>query len=193
MAISDLSSTTKQSAGPDRRELDRLLLAVAGGDREAFSCLYEAARGAVYAAALGILGHPQEAQDVTQDAFVRIWESAPSYRSQGSPMAWMLTVTRNLALMALRRSARQGELTEEEWAAIPDRDGTAAALDRLVLREALTVLDEEERQIILLHAVSGLKHRETARLLEMPLSTVLSKYQRGLKKLRKQLEGEDDR
>lgn len=191
MAISDLSSTTKQSAGPDRRELDRLLLAVAGGDREALARLYGAARGVVYAAALGILGHPQEAQDVTQEAFVRIWESAPSYRSQGSPMAWMLTVTRNLALMTLRRSARQGELTEEEWAAIPDRDGTAAALDRLVLREALTILDEEERQIILLHAVSGLKHRETARLLGLPLSTVLSKYQRGLKKLRKQLEGED--
>ncbi|MDE6108593.1 MAG: helix-turn-helix domain-containing protein, partial [Oscillospiraceae bacterium] len=51
--------------------------------------------------------------------------------------------------------------------------------------------DEEERQIILLHAVSGLKHREIAELLEKPLSTVLSKYNRGLKKMKIQLEGEE--
>ena len=52
-------------------------------------------------------------------------------------------------------------------------------------------LDDTERQVILLHAVAGLKHREIAELLKCPLSTVLSKYNRGLKKARKQLEGEE--
>lgn len=191
MAMFRTVHTTEQTAGPDRRELDRLLLAVAGGDREAFSCLYEATRGAVYAAALGILRDPQEAQDVTQDAFVRIWEASPGYRSQGSPMAWMLTVTRNLALMALRRESRKGELAPEEWEAIPTGEDPGAAEDRLILREALNVLDEEERQVILLHAVSGLKHREIAEVMGLPLSTVLSKYNRGLKKMKNQLKGED--
>lgn len=191
MAISRIFPTTEQGTGSDRQELDRLLLAVAGGDREALARLYESARGAVYAAALGVLGNPQEAQDVTQDAFVRIWESAPSYRSQGSPMAWILTLTRNLALMALRRESRKGELTEEEWAAIPAGEGPEAEEDRLILRQVLDTLDQEERQIILLHAVAGLKHREIAGLLGKPLSTVLSKYQRGLKKMKIQLEGEE--
>lgn len=191
MAISRIFPTTEQGTGSDRQELDRLLLAVAGGDREALARLYESARGAVYAAALGVLGNPQEAQDVTQDAFVRIWESAPSYRSQGSPMAWILTLTRNLALMALRRESRKGELTEEEWAAIPAGEGPEAEEERLILRQVLDTLDQEERQIILLHAVAGLKHREIAGLLEKPLSTVLSKYQRGLKKMKIQLEGEE--
>lgn len=191
MAISRIFPTTEQRAGSDRQALDRLLLAVAGGDREAFARLYEVTRGAVYAASLGVLGNPQEAQDVTQDAFVRIWEAAPGYRSQGSPMAWMLTLTRNLALMVLRRESRKGELTEEEWAAIPNREGPEADEDRLALRQVLDTLDEEERQIILLHAVSGLKHREIAALMEKPLSTVLSKYQRGLKKMKNQLEGEE--
>lgn len=185
MAMFRTVHTTEQTTG-----LDRLLLDVAGGDREAFGRLYETTRGAVYAAALGILGNPQEAQDVTQDAFVRIWEHAPGYRSQGSPMAWMLTITRNLALMALRRESRRGELTEEEWAAIPAGEGPEAGEDRLVLRQALNTLDEEERQIILLHAVAGLKHREIAKWMEKPLSTVLSKYQRGLKKVEKLLKGE---
>ena len=61
----------------------------------------------------------------------------------------------------------------------------------MILRETLGTLEGEERQIILLHALSGLKHREIASLMTLPLSTVLSKYSRGLKKLKKRLEGEE--
>lgn len=179
---------TPERQAPGRAALDRLLLAAGQGDRAAFAGLYEAARGAVYAAALGMLRDPHAAQDLCQDAFVRIWESAPRYRSEGSPMAWMLTITRNLARMALRGAGRQQTLTEEEWAALPG--GGEPGEDALVLREALQSLDEEERQVILLHAVSGLKHREIAALMERPLSTILSKYQRGLKKLKNRLKGD---
>ena len=60
--------------------------------------------------------------------------------------------------------------------------------DRIVLEIAFQVLSQEECQIIVMHAVSGLRHREISELLHIPLSTVLSKYRRGLKKLRRQLE-----
>ena len=62
-----------------------------------------------------------------------------------------------------------------------------------MLREALARLGAGEREIVLLHAVTGLKHREIAQLLELPLSTVLSKYHRGLKKLKALMKGESDR
>lgn len=62
---------------------------------------------------------------------------------------------------------------------------------RHVLRAALSVLSEQERQVVMLHAVTGLKHREIAQLLELPLATVLSKYRRALKKLNLLLEGDD--
>lgn len=191
MAMSEISVTTEQTGKIDRRELDRLLLAVGTGDREALGQVYGCTRGAVYAAALGVLGNHHAAQDVTQDAFVRLWEAAPSYRSQGSPMAWILTVTRNLALTALRQEGRTEGLSPEAWEAIPGGEGPEEAEDRLVLKAAMGALDETERQVILLHAVSGLKHREIAALMDRPLSTVLSKYNRGLKKMKKQLEGEE--
>ena len=191
MAMSSPSVKTEQTHRSDREALDRLLTAVGAGDREALGELYGHTRGAVYAAALGVLGNHHEAQDVTQEAFVKIWEASPGYRSQGSPMAWMLTITRNLALMALRREGRKEELSPEEWEAIPAGEERETAEDRMALRAALEALDSEERQVILLHAISGLKHREIAALLGRPLSTVLSKYQRGLKKLKKQLEGEE--
>ena len=106
-------------------------------------------------------------------------------------MGWLLTVTKNLARMKLRQQTRQVELNDEEWDAIPADDASLSPEDRQVLQTALGKLDGQERQVVLLHAVSGLKHREIAALLELPLATVLSKYHRALKKLRVQLEGDD--
>ena len=63
--------------------------------------------------------------------------------------------------------------------------------DRHLLQTALATLSDEERRVILLHAVSGLKHREIAAVLELPLPTVLSKYHRALKKLRAFVKGDD--
>ena len=186
-----LTGLAVQTTEEKDRELDRLLLRVGQGDREAFARLYSLTRGAVYALALSLLRDAHEAQDVAQDVFVRVWESAPAYRSQGSPMAWLLTVARNMARSRLRQSGRQIALDEEAWNAIP-----AAAPDvedRQLLQGALARLGAEEREIVLLHAVTGLKHREIAQLLELPLSTVLSKYHRGLKKLRALMKGERDR
>ena len=136
------AQTTEDETARRARELEQLLLQVGRGDREAFAQLYGLTRGAVYALALSLLRDAHEAQDVAQDAFVKVWENAPSYRPQGSPMAR---------------------------------------------------LGAEEGQIVLLHAVTGLKHREIAQLLELPLSTVLSKYHRGLKKLKALMKGESDR
>lgn len=173
------------------QELDRLLIRTAQGDREALAELYRLTRGKLYAFALGLVKCADEAQDVTQDAFVRIWKSAPQYRSQGFPLGWMLTIVKNLARMRLRRAARQELLDEDAWQAVPSRENSVTFEDRIMLQQALGRLGNKERQIVLLHAVSGLKHRETAALLETPLATVLSSYSRALKKLRMFMEGDD--
>lgn len=175
---------------PDRAELDRLLAGIAMGSREALGQLYHRTRGAVYALAVSYLKNPEEAGDVTQDVFVRIWEKADSYRAQGSPMAWILTITRNEARMVLRGRGHVVELDEERWEAIPAEAPSVTPEDRQVLQEAMAGLGDEERKIVLLHAVSGLKHREIAQVLELPLATVLSKYHRTLQKLRNWIKGD---
>lgn len=176
--------TMEHAAAATHRRLDRLLVEVAGGDREAFGRLYEDTRAAVYAMALSVLKNADDARDVTQDTFVRIWESAPQYRPQGSPMAWILTVAKNLSRMRLRQHAHHAELEPSQWDAIPADAPAVTAEDRHLLGEALATLTDEERRIVMLHAVTGLKHRELADLLELPLPTVLSKYHRALKKLK---------
>lgn len=189
--LAALSVQTTEEGEGRRQELERLLIRTGRGEQDAFVQLYTRTRGAVYALALSLLCNVHEAQDAVQDTFVKVWECAPSYRPQGSPMAWLLTICRNLALTRLRRNRRQVELDEEEWNAIPESAPEVTLEDRQMLQEALARLGEEERRIVLLHAVTGLKHREIAALLELPLSTVLSKYHRGLKKLKSLMKGEN--
>lgn len=183
--------TTEYAPAEERRELQRLLIRVAGGDRDALAELYQRTRAAVYGLALSYLKNAQDAQDLTQDVYVQVWDCAEQYRSTGSPMGWLLTVCRNLCLMRLRREERHAALSEEEWNAIPVQECGLDADERALLQGALARLADEERRIVLLHAVTGMKHREIAALLELPLPTVLSKYHRALKKMRIFLEGDD--
>lgn len=184
------AQTTQRNSVEERRELDELLSGVAAGNREDLAQLYRRTRTAVYGLALSYVKNAHDAQDVTQDTFVRVWDSAHQYKPQGSPMGWLLAVARSLALMKLRQGSRQEQLEDEEWDAIPADSPAVTPEDRQVLQQAMAALAHEERQVVMLHAVTGLKHREIARLLEMPLATVLSKYHRALKKLRVQLEGD---
>ncbi len=176
----------------DQTGLESLLLDMTRGDQEALAQLYHRTRTAVFGLALSYLKNRHDAEDVTQDTFVRVWENAPSYRPQGKPMAWLLTIARNLSLMKLREKDRTESLPEEDWA-LPGPDDALTTEDRTVLSAAMSVLEDEEQRIVLLHAVTGLKHREIAESLSLPLSTVLSKYHRALKKLRRKLEGGDPR
>ena len=183
--------TTEYAPVEERHDLQQSLLRVAGGDRDALAELYQRTRSAVYGLALSYLKNAQDAQDLTQDVYVQVWDCAEQYRPTGSPMGWLLAVCRNLCLMHLRREERHAALSEEEWDAIPAQECGLDADERALLQGALARLADEERRIVLLHAVTGMKHREIAALLELPLPTVLSKYHRALKKMRSFLEGDD--
>ena len=161
--------TTEYAPPEDRHELQQLLICIAGGEREALAELYQRTRAAVYGLALSYLKNAQDAQDLTQDVYVQVWDCAAQYRSTGSPMGWLLTVCRNLCLMRLRREERHAALSEEEWNAIPAQECGLDADERALLQGALASLTDEERRIVLLHAVTGMKHREIAALLELGL------------------------
>lgn len=182
-----LTSQIEYRTHRDMRQLEEVLAAIAHGDKEALQHLYQSTRMAVYGFALSILKNRHDAEDVLQEVYIRIFHSADSYRPEGKPMAWILAITRNLALMRLREDRRHGELPEEAWAQIPAKDTGLSTEDRMALDAAMRGLVDEERQIVMLHALSGMKHREIAEIMELALPTVLSKYHRAIKKMRHML------
>ena len=183
-------TTTGQTPAEDRQKLQQLIIHISRGERDALAELYRHTRTAVYGLALSYLKNTHDAQDVTQDVFVQVWDCAEQYRPIGSPIGWILTICRNMCLMSLRREKRNATLSDEEWDAIPAQESELDIHERLLLQQALGALGEEERRIVVLHAVTGMKHREIAKLLEVPLATVLSKYHRALKKMRTHLKGD---
>ena len=170
-----------------RRALQELLGRVGEGDTAAFIQLYEETRAAVYGFIFSILKNRQDAEDALQEVFLTIDANAGNYRPSGSPMGWIMAIAKNTSLMLLR--GRRQAVSLEEAPEPAAAAGPFPTEDRLVLEKAMLILDETERQVVMLHAVAEMKHREIAQLLGLSLSGTLSKYRRALHKLRNQLEG----
>lgn len=172
---------------------EQLLKKVAKGDQEAFRQLYQNTDRSMYSFILSIVKHPQDAEEIMQEAYLKVWTSASGYKSQGKPLAWMFTIARNLCYMKFREQKHDSELTLEDLTGEESGEVCSEiemAADKMVLLSALEILKEEEREIVLLHASAGMKHREIASSLKMPLATVLSKYNRAMKKLENYLREE---
>ena len=164
--------------------LEELLAQMAQGDPQALAEFYRLTSRAAYAFALSLLRNPFDAEDILQETYLRAWAHAGSYRPGGRPVGWLLAILRNLAYRKLQNQQRTEPLTPEELDRFFAARPAITPEDRLLLRAALLGLAEQERQIVLLHAAAGLRHREIAQLLGLPLGTVLAKYNRALKKLK---------
>ena len=167
-----------------------LVRRMASNDRTALGELYERYRSQVYGLALAVLKNRSDAEDVVQSTFVRVWDRAGTYREGNDAGAWIMTVTRNLALDWLRGRKNMVDIMSMAET-LPDGDEFASQLDRMLLDHLLTALDCTERQIVMLHAVGGYTHREIARIVGKPSATVRWKYGGAVKKLQAFLEKED--
>lgn len=166
---------------PSGAALEALIARLAQGETAAMGPIYDMTASAVYAYALTLLKHPFDAEDVLHDCYLRLYSAAGSYKPRGKPMAYLMTIARNLCLDRLQERGRQTELSEEAWEQLLRVEELP---DNLQAAEWLQALRDEEQQIVVLHALAGWKHREIAGFLKLPLATVLSKYNRALKKLR---------
>lgn len=160
-------------------------------DSEALTELYEKTHRILYAYVLSMVKDHDDALDLVQDTYIKIRAAAHLYEPMGKPLAWMFTIAKNLTRNHLRRAQRFSDQSDRDLENDPKFSYVSDPEDRMVLESTMKILTEEERQIVLLHSVGGFKHRELAEHLELPLATVLSKYHRALKKLRKALKGKE--
>ena len=170
------------------KRAESLIIRMAGGDISAMGELYDLIEKDIYAYALSRTANRENAEDVTHDTFVQIWRNARLYKSEGKPLAWIFTIEMNI--IRRRYNKIKGIVSYEELGELEaeDCDFSGQIIDREFLRYLFSAIGKVEREIISLHVISGLKHREIASLLKIPLATVLSKYNRAIKKLQMKLE-----
>jgi RNA polymerase sigma-70 factor (ECF subfamily) len=160
----------------------------AAGDRDALGALVRRHQAGVFSIARKYLGDRAEAEDVTQDVFLRLWTAAPRFRPERPLPAFLRTVTVNLCLDRRRRPAL---VSIEDPSKIPGpadaQDGTLAAERREALRKALATLPPAQRMAIVLVHFEGLPVAETARLLEVGVKAAESLLSRGRRSLRERL------
>ncbi len=174
-----------------------LLLAAAQRDAEAFGELYDRLSRPIFSLVVRIVRSRAEAEEVLQEAFWQIWESAPTYRPElGTPFCWMVTLARRKAIDRLRANSRhlqridlaQGLLTEDEFALPLAVELLCSGERSETVRGALAKLGPAERRAITLAFFDGLTHEEISTAIDVPVGTIKARIRRGLLKLKPALE-----
>ena len=175
-----------------------LISLVAQGDAEAFAVLYDRHSRAAYSLAYRMMGERQAAEDLAQDAFLKVWRSATSYRAdRGSDRTWLHSVVHNRGIDQIRSVASRRRTQEKiEASATEGQPSEAFAQSwrnsqRDQVREALKTLPKEQLKILELAYFSGYTHVEIAELLDVPLGTVKGRMRLGLKKIRDYFDSQD--
>lgn len=164
------------------QEFETNLLKIQAGDRDGLEEVYRAYAGAVYAVFLALLKNASDAEDLTADLFVRLWEKAGSYRTGGPHKQWLFTMARNLGRDYLRRKNR-----EEPVPQIPEPTAgppAAPLWEGLEYDDTLAGLDETSRRIVTLKLLGGFPLREIARITGLPMGTTAWKYRNALQTLK---------
>ncbi len=163
------------------------------GSRQSFEALYRTTSGILLAVALRCLGQKDLAEEVVQEAFVRIWHNATDYdTSLSQPLTWMLSITRNLAVDQLRKR-REVPVNEFLIQALEDQSPQAAeqlsaARQAMALKRCIETLDDMQKTAITNAYFHGLSCTELAVQMSAPLGSVKSWIRRGMERLRRCLE-----
>jgi RNA polymerase sigma-70 factor, ECF subfamily len=168
-----------------------LMVLVGGGDDDAFAALYDRYCRLAYSVAHKLTGEKHSAEDLTQEAFIKVWRSAQRYRPErGSVRTWILSVVRNQGTDQLRAKATRCRTQEKVEASAPRSEPSEAFAQvwhearQGRLREALDALPHVQQQVLELAHFSDLTHPEIAKRLGLPLGTVKGRMRLGLEKLR---------
>jgi RNA polymerase sigma-70 factor (ECF subfamily) len=175
----------------DRSSDEALLAGMATGDERSATELVRRYQGRVYGLAYSVLGDSAGAEEVAQEALLRVWRHAAVFDPRrGAVSTWVLTITRNLAIDALRLR-RAAPVDPDTFSALPSPAGERTPEDAAMsadgvpaVRAALASLPYEQRRAVVLAAVYGKTAAEISESERIPLGTAKTRIRAGLLKLR---------
>lgn len=187
----------KRSEMTPQQELEALIARVAMADRKAFQAIYSRTSAKLFGVCLRILRDDAQAEEVLQDVYIKIWNQAGVYRSNGySPMTWLITITRNAAIDRLRKLRRDGEsmapmdIADRLYDSGPGpADQAESASEARALQACLSELPLDRSEMVQRVYLQGLTYREIADETGVKLNTVRTWLRRSLMQLRECLGG----
>jgi RNA polymerase sigma-70 factor (ECF subfamily) len=183
--------------------LERIVKLAASGNERAFEQLVTIYESAVYNAAFYMTKNREDALDISQEVFVRLWQSLPSFRGDCRIKSYLMRLTKNASLDLLRRKSRrqsesltvENDKGEEVQLDIPDESVEANPEEAYLrderirkVREGIMKLDEADRQIIVMRDMEGMSYAEIVIALGINEGTVKSRLHRARSELKKILE-----
>ena len=162
----------------------------AGGDGKAFEELYRRHYRRVYALTLRMMGNPTEAEDMTQEVFLQLFNKIGMFRGESAFTTWLHRMTVNQVLMHFRKKSTRSELLTDEGETPvqivkgTENPSTAPVIDRIGLENALKQLPAGYRTVFVLHDVEGYEHYEIAGMLGIAEGTSKSQLHKARLKLR---------
>lgn len=193
-------SRVDSTGNPSANDVDvALMLRVGQGDEAAFEELIERHQNAVIGTVAKMLGNSSDAEDITQQVFIRLWKSAPRYQPTAKFTTFMFTIARNLVFNESRRRSRKKEhsidereddfhlQTPDTQTAAPDAELIHAELQNSIDR-AIANLPEKQRLAVILRRYEGMPYDEIGRILELSIPAVKSQLFRARNSLRESLQ-----
>jgi len=194
--LGDLLYANKTTRRVSEQEWVGLVRAIAAGDEQALHALYEQTHRIVFTLTMRITGNRETAEELTLDVFHDVWRRASAYDpASGSVIGWMMNQARSRAIDRLRFEQRKKRVPDHADTSVTiapsssPHDVLDARDQGRVLRDALQVLTNDERQAIETAFFSELTYREVAAKFNQPLGTVKTRIRSGLEKLRQVLAG----
>ena len=160
-------------------ELKQILDSIRGGDKAAFEVLYEGMKKPLFTIILRITQDFTLSEDILQELFLKIYFTP--HENTANPRAYLCQMARNLAIDSVRKQKQEAGLEEAESRSWHPQESLSANID---IENALLALSDRDRQIVTLHINGGLKFREIAATMGIPLGTVLWAYRKAIGQLR---------
>lgn len=168
----------------------RLILGIQEKEATAFNYLYDNYSGALFGVINRIVQSEEIAEDVLQEAFVKIWKNADQYNTQkGTLFTWMLNISRNLAIDTLRsksyKKETQNQNLEENVYQVDSQEQVQTKVDHIGLKEQVNQLKPDQKILIDMIYFEGYTQDDVSKELNIPLGTVKTRLRAAIQQLRK--------
>ncbi|MFQ5952471.1 MAG: RNA polymerase sigma factor [Candidatus Omnitrophota bacterium] len=175
------------------------ILQAAEGDLDAFEEIYKASSGLVYNTALRITASKEDAEDVTQEVFIKVHRSLKNFRFRSSLKTWIYRIAANTAINKYKKRKREKMRTveyddkiETEYAAENAEKELYRSDNEKLIGSVLNMLNPEQRACIVLRSIEGLSYEEIAKTLGININTVRTRLKRARERILERFGKEGD-